>query len=351
MNRNEKTRIITSFFKYEAYPFYYYLIPISKSEANTWITFLKSKTEDEGIMALIKSLYMVRHNFIDCKVWISCLCTSEIIDFIDPSKMNIVIICSMIMNDKSNVSTNIGISKIQKEFKSISILLHSMTAKATLILNNKKQIMITRPNYTMRKIIYDFSNNYCNEKKIALENFIIIGDKNDRNYVDNYYKDRQYLKFLFENTKSFELNKVLNKNKIDIYDLRSFIKYIISYEEEINSTFFEFIPRMKNYKEIFTEISKPLNKNRKLKNIINQLLEEESKEEIKDVDTYLDNKFKIQIDSDIKESKTRVEDIKKDNSCFAHHEDLKIIEFPVVLLDIVMLSSCLDDKITYYDRK
>jgi hypothetical protein len=100
MNRNEKTRVITSFFKYEAYPFYYYLIPISISEANTWITFLKSKTEDEGIMALIKSLYMVRHNFIDCKVWISCLCTSEIIDFIDPSKMNIVIICSMIMNDK-----------------------------------------------------------------------------------------------------------------------------------------------------------------------------------------------------------------------------------------------------------
>jgi hypothetical protein len=226
-----------------------------------------------------------------------------------------------------------------------------MTAKATLKLNDKKQIMITRPNYTMRKIIYDFSNNYCNEKKIALENFIIIGDKNDRNYVDNYYKDRQYLKFLFENTKSFELNKVLNKNKIDIYDLRSFIKYIISYEEEINSTFFEFIPRMKNYKEIFTEISKPLNKNRKLKNIINQLLEEESKEEIKDVDTYLDNKFKIQIDSDIKESKTRVENIKKDNSCFAHHKDLKIIEFPVVLLDIVMLSTCLDDKITYYDRK
>jgi len=349
MNRNEKTRVITSFFKYEAYPFYYYLIPISKSEANTWITFLKSKTEDEGIMALIKSLYMVRHNFIDCKVWISCLCTSEIIDFIDPSKMNIVIICSMIMNDKSNVSTNIGISKIQKEFKSISILLHSMTAKATLKLNDKKQIMITRPNYTMRKIFYDFANNYCNEKKIIVENFIVIGDKNDRNYVNNYYKDRQYLNFLLKNTESFDLNKVLNR--YNIFDLRSFIKYIITYEQEINSTFFEFIPRMKNYNEIFTEISKPLNKNRKIKKIINELLEEESKEEIKDVDKYLDNKFKIQIDLDIKDSKTRVENIKKDNSCFAYHEDLKIIEFPIVLLDIVMLSTCLDDKITYYDRK
>ena len=62
-------------------------------------------------------------------------------------------------------------------------------------LNDKKQIMITRPNYTMRKIIYDFSTNYCNEKKIALENFIIIGDKNDRNYVNNYYKDKKFHRF------------------------------------------------------------------------------------------------------------------------------------------------------------
>ena len=62
----------------------------------------------------------------------------------------------------------------------------------------------------------------------------------------------------------------LNKDKIDIYDLRTFIKYIVTYEEEINSTFFEFIPRMKNYKEIFTEISKPLNKNRKLKTILHR---------------------------------------------------------------------------------
>lgn len=28
MNHNEKSRVITTFFKYEAYPFYYYLIPI-----------------------------------------------------------------------------------------------------------------------------------------------------------------------------------------------------------------------------------------------------------------------------------------------------------------------------------
>ena len=40
---------------------------------------------------------------------------------------------------------------------------------------------------------------------------------------------------------------------------------------------------------------------------------EESKEEIKDVDTYLDNKFKIEIDYNVKDSKTRVENIKKDN--------------------------------------
>jgi hypothetical protein len=183
-----------------------------ENDYDIWIAYSKNNTNINTNTNLDKFIF----NFEDDREFANLGGYNRDFKGINKNYDDIIITVTMCINRNSPITSHVGISKNYLYFgwyenftspKNISMYLHSFMAKVCNYIypdNQQKIYMVTKPVKLMRNIMDKSLQTYANNKKININDIIIIGNNLERHRLKTNNKaHKQYLENI-QNIHSFE---------------------------------------------------------------------------------------------------------------------------------------------------